>query len=268
MDNIFNTIKDAYQSLWRFKDYGNTLEIVTPVATINDIFVSVFITKRGNDYVVTDGGWIDDGLYECEVPWNLGIYQKIGSFFVENLQIQSTEAKGKKFYFKKIDRLELLPNLVFDMANFINAIISTSNIQYVTDREELTFRKRARGYLRKEFGDDKFEFDKTISEETPIKFNAINRDRNGINLINFVSGSTSNYYTNSICRSDMNFKMIQPLHNKYNIRRTITLLDDSKKSIIESTQVQTYFNYLLDKRDDKNKVVLWSQSRDIESAIA
>ena len=49
MDNIFDTIVQAYQSLWHFKDYGNTLEIITPVATVNNMFVSIFITKRGNN---------------------------------------------------------------------------------------------------------------------------------------------------------------------------------------------------------------------------
>ena len=42
MDDVFGTIVKAYQSLWRFKDYGTTLEIITPVATVNNMFVSVF----------------------------------------------------------------------------------------------------------------------------------------------------------------------------------------------------------------------------------
>lgn len=99
MDNVFNTIINAYNSLWHVKNFGKTLEIITPVATVNDMFVSVFITRRGEDYVVTDGGWIDEGLYECEVPWNSGVFHKIGHFYVENLRIQTTEAQGKKFYF-------------------------------------------------------------------------------------------------------------------------------------------------------------------------
>lgn len=268
MDKIFETIKGAYQSLWQVKDYGKTLEIVTPVATMNDMFVSVFVTKRGNDYIVTDGGWINEGLYDCEVPWNNGVFNKIGSFFADSIQIQTTEAHGKKFYYKRIDCINLLPNIVFDMANFINLIISTSNVQFVTDRSELSFRKRARGFLRREYGEDIFEFDKPIADNESVKFNAIRREINGIKLINFVSGSNSNYFTNSICRSDMNFQMVLPLHDRYNILRTITLLDDSKKSIIESPQVQTYYNYLLEKKSDKNRVVLWSNPKDLEQAIA
>lgn len=154
------------------------------------------------------------------------------------------------------------------MANFINAIISTSNIQFVTDRGELTFRKRARGYLRKEFGDEAFEFDKPIEDGMSVKFNAINRDRQGLKLINFVSGSNSSYYTNSLCRSDMNFQMVRSLHDRYRIQKTITLLDDSKKSVLESSQVQTYYNYLLNRKTEDNLVVLWSKPQELIEAIA
>ena len=39
--------------------------------------------------------------------------------------------------FKGINQLELLPNIVFDLVNFINAIISTSNI-FKLSQNELT----------------------------------------------------------------------------------------------------------------------------------
>lgn len=100
-----------------------------------------------------------------------------------------------------------------------------------------------------------------------IRFNAIERNRNGINLMNFVSGSNSSYYANSLCRSNMNFQMLWPFRDRYTIRNTITLLDDRKRSVIESPQVQTYYNYLLDNRSDNNKVVLWSQKMELAQAI-
>ena len=84
MDKVFETICRAYNSLWHFRDYGNTLEIITPVATINNMFVSIFITKRGDDYVATDGGWMDAGLYECEINWNAGVFNKIYAFYIDN----------------------------------------------------------------------------------------------------------------------------------------------------------------------------------------
>lgn len=267
MNNVFETITKAYQSLWRFKDYGTTLEIITPVATVNNMFVSIFITKRGDDYIATDGGWVDSGLYECEVNWKANVFNRIGIFYLENLEIQKTQMKGRTFYFKRINQLELLPNIVFDLANFVNAIVSSSNIHFMSDRVDATFRKEVRGYLRREFGGERFEYDKPITDNMSIRFNAIERNCNGINLMNFVSGSNSSYYANSLCRSNMNFQMILPLRDRYAIQNTITLLDVRKRSVIESPQVQTYYNYLLDNRSDSNKVVLWSQKAELAQAI-
>lgn len=163
--------------------------------------------------------------------------------------------------------MELLPNIVFDLANFVNAVVSSSNIQFVSDRIDTAFKKEVRGYLRREFGDNRFEYDKPITDAINIRFNAIERNRVGINLINFVSGSNSSYYANSLCRSNMNFQMVLPLRDKYAIRKTITLLDDRKRSVIESPQVQTYYNYLLDNRNNENRVVLWSQKNELAQAI-
>lgn len=268
MDKVFDIVIKAYQSLWHMKNYGNTIEIVTPVATINDMFVSVFVTKRGSEYVATDGGWIDAGQYECEAHLDTATHKKIGSFFIDSMDIQVTEAKGRVFYFKKIESIELLPNIVFDMANFINAIVSTSNIQFNSDRQETSFKKKARGFLIRECRENTFEFDKSITNDVHVKFSAISRRNNGVQLINFVSGSTSNYFASSICRSDMNFNMIQPIRERCHVNRTVTLLDDSQKSVIQSPQVQTYYNYLLDKRNESNRVVLWSEQDKLVEALA
>lgn len=268
MDNVFEIIKKAYQALWHVKDYGKTLEIVTPVATMNDMFVSVFVTKRGDDYVVTDGGWIDSGLYECEVNWTVGPFRKIGLYYLESLSISKTEAFGKIFYYKKIHSLELLPNIVFDMANFINAIISNSNIQFVADREERTFRKKARGFLNREFGEETFEYDKPIDDSMTVRFNAIRRADDGLRLINFVSGTTSNYYAGSLSKSILNFQVVNRFVERFRIRRQVTLLDDSNRSVMESSQVQTYYNLLVESRTDSNRVVLWSNHKELTDACA
>lgn len=267
MEKAFEIITSAYQSLWHFKDYGNSLEIITPVATINDMFVSVFITKRGNDYIATDGGWIDSGMYECEIDWKANVFKKIGLFYLENFNIIKTQAEGRTFYYKRVESIELLPNIVFDLSNFINAIVSSSSIKFTADREEIIFRKNVRGFMIREFGLGRFEYDKPLSDKTPIKFNAIERNSEGVKLINFVSGSNSSYYANSLCRSNTNFQMVLPLHKLYMIKRTITLLDDRKPSVINSPQVQTYYNFLMDNRTADNRVILWSQKREFAEAI-
>lgn len=161
-----------------------------------------------------------------------------------------------------------MPNIVFDMANFIGSVVSSAGIQYVSDRTEATFKKNARGYLRQLYGEEAFDYDKPISDNLNIKFNAIARRNDGARIINFVSGSNSSYYANSLCRSNMNFEMLLPHKETLNVRNMITLLDDRATSVIESPQVQMYYNFLLDNRSDERPVVLWKQKTELDKYIA
>lgn len=266
MKDLFKHIVDTYQSLWHIKDYGSTIEITTPMVTTNDMFVTIFITKRGNDYVATDGAWLHAGFYECEV--NTGaVFRKVFNYYFEKFGILQTCGKNRTFYYKKIDKIELLPNIVFDMANFISSVVNSSQIQYTSDRTDATFKKNVRGFLRRIYGEKAFDYDKPVSDEMSIKFNAISTHNDGVRIINFISGSNSSYYANSLCRSNMNFEMVTPRIREYNIRKMITLLDDSKESIIQSPQVQTYYNYLLDNRSDDKPVILWNHKNELERYI-
>ena len=64
------------------------------------------------------------------------------------------------------------------------------------------------------------------------------------------------------------FDVEEPLcYDIYKIKRTITLLDDRKPSVINSPQVQTYYNFLMDNRTADNRVILWNQKREFAEAI-
>jgi len=135
MKSIIEDIIRSYNTLWKIKERGNTIEIVTPIATTNNLFVSVFLTIRGDEYVITDGGWTDSGIYECDILFEDEYYYKLFQYYLDEYEIQSLEAKGKMFYYKKTTNPLIVPNLVYDLSNFINAIISASFIQFQTNKE-------------------------------------------------------------------------------------------------------------------------------------
>ena len=263
---LFEHIVNTYQSLWHIKDHGATIEITTPMVTTNDMFVTIFITKRGDDYVATDGAWLHAGFYECEIDTG-AIFRKVLNYYFEKFGILKTCGKDRIFYYKRINQIDLLPNIVFDMANFISSVVNSSQIQYTADRTDVTFKKNVRGFLRRIYGENTFDYDKPVSAEMKIKFNAVSTHNDGVRIINFISGSNSSYYANSLCRSNMNFEMITPQMRKYNIIKMITLLDDSKVSIIESPQVQTYYNYLLDNKSEDKPVILWNHKNELDNYI-
>ena len=45
---IFTDIKNAFGGLWQTKQRGNSLEIITPYATTNNRFVSVFLSAENS----------------------------------------------------------------------------------------------------------------------------------------------------------------------------------------------------------------------------
>ena len=92
MQGLFNDIIKAFSSLWSFKKRGNSIEIVTPVSTTNDVFVSVFLTMRGDEYIVTDGGWIDAGVYDIDEVNNSQLESNVKSIPKENENQLMTES--------------------------------------------------------------------------------------------------------------------------------------------------------------------------------
>lgn len=95
MEDIFDIIKETFNSLWSVKKYGKTIEIVTPLFTTNDCFVSIFVTERNGRYIVTDGGWISDSYYNNFFDNDDEYYQKLFTFYKERYLINETESKAE-----------------------------------------------------------------------------------------------------------------------------------------------------------------------------
>ena len=39
MEEIYELVRAAYQSLWKIKNHGETIELITPMVTTNDMFI-------------------------------------------------------------------------------------------------------------------------------------------------------------------------------------------------------------------------------------
>ena len=74
---IFTDVRDSFSTLWQFKERGTALEVITPYATTSAKFVSVFISKQGEEFIVSDGGWIEEQVYGCILDLDNDCFQKI-----------------------------------------------------------------------------------------------------------------------------------------------------------------------------------------------
>lgn len=258
MRALYDSIVRTYNSLWHLRILGESLEITTPMVTTTNKFVTVFITKRYDYYVVTDGGWVCSGKYECEIDPGKRFYNKVFEYYLRAYDILTTEGKGYVFYYKKESNPDLVVNAVFELSNFISAIVSTSEVQYTVDKKEVRFNLQARSYLHGALGEG-IRYDEPLVPYSSVKYSAVSHYNGHTQVINFISGSTSSYYNSSLCKSNIHFDMLKDVSNVMKINRKVSLLDDTNPVIINSQMVREMCEYT---EKCGNTIVLW---RDRES---
>lgn len=233
MEKIINDIIQAFSSLWKIRKRGDSWEIITPVSTSNDGFVSVFLTVRGDEYIVTDGGWVDSGVYDIDDISGM-TYKKILNYYIETYHIKTVKGHNVDYYYKKVSNPIYIPNLVFDVSAFIGGLVSTScaEIAQTTDKSYNIFTKKAHTYLRTFIPNECFLSKKEIKEAFPtLSFGAAIKSCNGVALLNFATGSSDNYYINSLCKSQTSFQIAKKLDINCKIANRILLIDDQKNSL-------------------------------------
>ena len=256
MQNLFESIKETYNSLWHVKVLGDSLEIVTPMVTTSDSFVSVFVTKRGDDYVITDGGWISAGYYEQDGDNQGKAYQKLFQYFIDNYDIHQTIGHGRTLYYKKVRDKVLVVNAVFELSHFISAVVSGANIQFQTDKKETAFRKSVRGFLLQEFEEGTFKFGQRLTPSSSIEFGASSNFGGKLQLLNIVTGSNPGYYRDSLCRSNMCFDYARSIADRLRINKTIAILDDTTPNVYNSPSVREFIR--LSQKRAGNLLLPWS----------
>lgn len=247
MREIVDEIIRAFSSLWKIKQRGDSIEIITPVSTSNDMFVSVFLTRRGEEYVVTDGGWIDAGVYNIEEDSNIN-YNSIINHFQTSYGILSLNARGLKYYYKKTYSQIFVPNLVFDVSSFISSIVNTSLAETCRsiDKHYNIFSREARKFIFDHVPKDSIVPSSYLKDKFPaLHFGAAIRKGEGISLFNFSSGSNKSYYINSLCRSKTSFEIVSKQDNNNIIQDKILLLDDTNR-LLRNRNVGVYIELIRD----------------------
>lgn len=118
---------------------GSSFEIITPFPAAGDKYVSVFITVQNGKYIVTDGGWISDGVYNigADAPELSKIFDRALKYFIADFSILRTMAPSNRMiYFKSTPDARFIPNLVFEVANFVSIVSSMALVPF---KDEIGF---------------------------------------------------------------------------------------------------------------------------------
>lgn len=265
-EEIYNDIVDSFNSLWKFKIRGNSLEIITPFATTNHSFVSVFLTMQDENYIISDGGWIDTGIYENQFNLEEESFKRIIFHYQYSLNILETKNNaGVSYFYKKTNKVQSIPSLVFDLSHFVSTIVSASYVQF-TDIEERESKEKFKSLANQYIGtynQDNIKFNEALGEDKSIKFNAVvQKSSSNIILINYITGSTISYYNSSISKTNMLFELADISSMSPFISNKISLIDDEALGYNE-TKINTFLHHL----QGKSTLCKWSEKEQIAYLI-
>lgn len=265
--DIFLEIKESFGALWNCRPRGNSLEIATPVPTSTDKYVTVFLTMRDGKWIVSDGGMTGCGLYDTKLPEDSQTFEKIVNFFKEDFDIKSTcNASGEIFYYKSTRKRELVPNIVFDLSNFIAMVVNDSLIDFHEKKERKLFSTSVRELISGRVGSDRVEFNSQLNDSLVAKFGAVIKNTNGkSSLVNLVTGSTEDYMRKSLGQSNLYYDMLSDSPFSDSVNSRIVLVNDHASGY--NAEEMGYYIEICKK---KGQIPLsWSHSKkELEDLIA
>jgi hypothetical protein len=267
-EDIIEDIKSSYNSLWKTKEWGNSVEIITPVSTTNDMFVSVFLTKKNDEYIVTDGGWMVNEIYKTSIKDGDIYFNRLIAYYLEYYSIKQLTGKGLTLYYKKTDRQTLVPNIVYDLSSFISVAVSSTYISFTARREKdeiSRFSNQTKDYLRTIAPERRILFNKSISDQTEtVKFGAVIQIENGkFTLIEMITGTNIRDFIGSICRAYTNFNIANS-SCKDTIRNRVSLVNNQAAGYQE-VKITSYLNQL--KNNPANAVIGWDERERLKALV-
>jgi hypothetical protein len=261
---IYSDIVNSFGNLWKTKVRGNTLEIITPFATTNHKFVSVFLTQQNDQFVVSDGGWIQNFEYESPYLNDVDAFQRLLYHYIDTFQIK--EVKGpndKTFFYKKTENLLMVPSIVFDMSNFISSIVSACNVEFVDIKEEEArklFQSHANNYISQIVPKEYLDIKGFVDANKTVRVSAIYKKNNLMILINYITGSNPNHFIGSIGKSNMIFEMASKSVYVNNIKNKINLINNNADGYIPN-KVENYLSHLA---NNTNAIpIKWSEKESL-----
>jgi hypothetical protein len=233
LEHIFQNVGSCFNQLWTLKFRGtDTIEISTPYSTTSSKFVSLFLTERNGKYIISDGGLLNSEAYESEIDYENQCLLKILYHYENYYKVKRTQDKsGLKHYYKTTTNEKFIPNVVYEMAQFISMCASAATVKFeeLTESEERkTFRKKATSYLNTNFQKFAPQFSASLDKEEfrTVRFSALIERNNRLNLINFVTGSTPANFRNSIAKANINFEIASGSKYENYIDNKIVLLNN------------------------------------------
>lgn len=257
---IIDKVKKAFCELTSFKERNNSLEIITAYSTMNDKFVSVFVTYTKDKIVITDSGWVDQNYYETPLfEDSEDLLSRIKASYLASYKVKSIlDKSGVEYFYKTCKSVEEIPSMVFDLSNFIVGIVNSLCIQFKDEKEHKereTFKKDANDFLKAHYSEN-VKLRSPLDDFNNIKFNAIISKKSKLYLITYITGSTQNYFENDLRKSIVNFEIASKSKYKDFISEKISILNNNSEGFnpVKSSSIFELLNEKITREP-----IIWSE---------
>lgn len=263
LEKIAINVQKCFDQLWSFKLRGtDTIEISTPYSTTTSKFVSIYVTERGGKYIVSDGGLLNSETYESVIDYENQCLLKILYHFESFYEVKRTQdKKGIKHYYKTTTKENLIPNMVYEMAQFVSMCASAATVQFEDPKEveeRNNFRTKASTFISTNFQSYKPKFRASLDKEDfrSVRFSALIERRNKLSLISFITGSNPANFRNSIASANMNFSIATASKYNKHIENKLVLVNNNADGFVLN-QISKQLNVL--EEHTGQEAIQWSE---------
>ena len=266
-NEIVGMIKSDFGSLWHCSNLGKTMEIVTPYLYPDNSFVSIFITKRSDRVIVSDGGHLTE-FFETASD-DEAFLTAVLSKFREHHGVSEFPQKGKTFYFKQTKDIKLIPSIAFDLCNFVIAA-STAATLSITEDESLdrsSFRTRADKFIKVQIPKGTgttITLNRSLPEVKEATFSAVISRSNKLWIVIYLTGSNLKYFQLSVSNAIVNTQFARQSSLKSHIVATVPLINNEAVGY-QPTKLSHRFEMLKDVA--KTPPILWSHKEELNSIL-
>ncbi|MDR6194904.1 hypothetical protein [Siphonobacter sp. SORGH_AS_0500] len=219
-------IKNELNALWDCRSRGKTIELWTPFTTLTNKFITIFITERNGDLIVTDGAYFFLGDYEVEPSAddtqllnNILVYQRY-------FKVDTTYDHYKNpVYYKKTNNFNQLPTAIIELAQFIQGIVNMAFVQLDADEESeqrKLFSKDANKFFKDAFG-KRAKLNHKIGNITfPVAISHVHQ----VSVCKYITGSNQYDFRGSLAKANLDLELIYKGIYAKQISKKVTLIND------------------------------------------
>lgn len=229
-EELYHEVARDYAALWDFKFRGATLEIITPHSTTSNKFVSVFLTEREGEFIVSDGGYLHAGEYvENEAIEQSRCYTQTFDKLERYYRIRRVyDSREKLLFYLKTPNRQLVSSLIHDMASFVVGIVNAQQITLESDAEAMTrvrFAREAYSFITDVFPGRKVKVAQPLRPHDRIRFSIGLWRARKVSLIQFITGSDTYHFGGSMAKATVNFLAVKGSSLEPSVLNKISLVD-------------------------------------------